>query len=257
MKLQQRFQYPGKDLEAMSFAVNYHAWILEEIEPFLGDVTAEVGAGSGSFSRLLLTTTIKCLYAFEPSTEMFSLLVQNLQDQGRARVVHGFFDPGFLHELLDSICYINVLEHIQDDLAELLKAREALKPRGRLILFVPALEWLYSDQDRSIGHFRRYTQKELQHLVRSAGFAITASRYFDLAGVLPWFFNFVVLKNSLNSTNVSLYDRVVVPVMRGLENHAPHWKEHPLDRPKVAAAANGSATCPLTKDPTVHVTIGL
>ena len=218
MELQQLFHYPGKDLEAMSFAVNYHTWILKEIEPFLGDVTAEVGAGRGTFSQLLLTTTMKCLYAFEPSTEMFSLLAQNLQDQGRACVVHGFFDPGFLHELLDSICYINVLEHVQDDLAELLKAREALKPRGRLILFVPALEWLYSDQDRSIGHFRRYTQKKLHQLVRSAGFTITASRYFDLAGILPWFLNFVVLKNSLNSGNVSLYDRVVVPVMRRVES---------------------------------------
>jgi SAM-dependent methyltransferase len=198
--------------------VNYHTWIPKEIEPFLGDVTAEVGAGSGSFSRLLLTTTMKCLYAFEPSTAMFSLLAQNLQDQRRARVIHDFFDPSVLHEPLDSICYINVLEHVQDDLAELLKAREALKPRGRLILFVPALEWLYSDQDRSIGHFRRYTQEKLQQLVRSAGFAITASRYFDLAGILPWFLNFVVLKNSLNSGNVSMYDRVVVPVMRRVES---------------------------------------
>jgi precorrin-6B methylase 2 len=201
----------------MSFAVNYHTWILKEIEPFLGDVAAEVGAGSGSFSQLLMTTTVKRLYAFEPSTEMFSLLAQNLQDQGRARLVHGFFDPGLLHEPLDSICYINVLEHVQDELAELLKAREALKPGGRLILFVPALEWLYSDHDRSIGHFRRYPQKGLQQLVRSAGFAITSSRYFDLAGVLPWFLNFVVLKNPLKSGYVSLYDRIVVPVMRRLE----------------------------------------
>jgi SAM-dependent methyltransferase len=217
MEPQQPFQYPGKDLEAMSFGLNYHTWILREIEPFLGDVTAEVGAGSGNFSRLLLSTTIKRLYAVEPSTDVSSLLAQNLQAEDRATIVHGFFNPGDLPELLDAICYINVFEHVQDDRAELLKAREALKPGGRLILFVPALEWLYSDHDREIGHFRRYTQKKLQQLVRSAGFAVAASRYFDVAGILPWFLNFVVLKNPLNSGSVSLYDRAVVPVMRRVE----------------------------------------
>lgn len=70
---------------------------------------------------------------------MSSLLAQNLQAEDRATIVQGFFNPGDLHELLDSICYINVLEHVEDDLAELLKAREALKPGGRVILFVPAL----------------------------------------------------------------------------------------------------------------------
>ena len=35
--------YPGKDLEVMSFAVNYHRWIIDELEPYLGDTIAEVG----------------------------------------------------------------------------------------------------------------------------------------------------------------------------------------------------------------------
>ena len=58
--------YPGKDLEAMSFAVNYHRWILDECAPYLGGTIAEVGAGAGSVSRLLLGRGVKHLYAFEP-----------------------------------------------------------------------------------------------------------------------------------------------------------------------------------------------
>jgi hypothetical protein len=42
-------QYFGKDLEAMSFARNYHKWILSEFLPFLGSSVAEVGAGTGNF----------------------------------------------------------------------------------------------------------------------------------------------------------------------------------------------------------------
>jgi precorrin-6B methylase 2 len=46
--------YVGRDLEAMSFAENYHRWILESLKPQLGTRLVEVGAGSGSFSDLLL-----------------------------------------------------------------------------------------------------------------------------------------------------------------------------------------------------------
>jgi hypothetical protein len=53
------FKYEGKDLEAMTFARNYHKWILDKFKSFLGKKVAEVGAGSGSFSELLLTLPIQ------------------------------------------------------------------------------------------------------------------------------------------------------------------------------------------------------
>ena len=45
--------YAGRDLESMSFARNYHRWILDTFAPYLGTRLVEVGAGSGSFSRLI------------------------------------------------------------------------------------------------------------------------------------------------------------------------------------------------------------
>ena len=110
-----------------------------------------------------------------------------------------------------------MLEHIEDDAAELVQAREALDPRGHLIVFVPALPWLYSELDRQVGHFRRYRRRALLELVRAAGFDIVTQRYFDVAGVLPWYVNFTLLGNSIGGGSVSLYDRLVVPVMRAVE----------------------------------------
>ena len=63
-------QYFGKDLEVMSFARNYHKWILAEFLPYIGKSVAEVGAGVGSFSTLILETNISSLKAFEPSQNM-------------------------------------------------------------------------------------------------------------------------------------------------------------------------------------------
>jgi SAM-dependent methyltransferase len=213
--------YPGKDLEAMSFAVNYHNWIIDEFEPYLGQTIAEVGAGAGSVSKLLLRKRITRLFAFEPSHNMYPLLAKELHGDARATAVNDFFRPSYRQEGFDSVVYINVLEHVQDDRAELTNALEALKPQGRVLVFVPALAWLYSDFDKQIGHFRRYSKNELSDLVTSVGFTLVDAHYFDLIGIIPWYINFVLLRNSMSSGGVSLYDKLIVPVMKRLERAVP------------------------------------
>ena len=72
--------------------------------------------------------------------------------------------------------------------------------------------------DRKVGHFRRYSKRELTDVVTSAGFRIESCRYFDVMGIIPWYVAFVLLKQTTTGTNVTLYDRIVVPVMRRIEN---------------------------------------
>jgi SAM-dependent methyltransferase len=213
--------YPGKELEALTFAVNYHRWIIDAFEPYLGETIAEVGAGIGSVSKLLLGKRIKRLFAFEPSHNMYPFLEEELRQEERAKAVNDFFSSRYAQEGFDSVVYINVLEHIQDDRAELANAREMLNPQGHLLLFVPALTRLYSGFDKQIGHFRRYTKQDLSGLVRDVGFTLVKAQYFDLAGIIPWYINFVLLRNSIGSGSVSLYDRLVVPTMRLVESVVP------------------------------------
>jgi SAM-dependent methyltransferase len=214
-------QYFGKDLEAMSFAKNYHKWILAEFFPYLGSSVAEVGAGVGSFSTLVLGTNISSLVAFEPSQNMYPLLQEALSNDKRAKAINDFFGRANTGKLFDSILYVNVLEHIEDDASELANARDSLNPKGHLLIFVPALPWLYSELDRQVGHFRRYMKKDLVELIRRSGFSVVKARYFDVAGIIPWYINFVLLKNSISGGSVSLYDRLVVPAMRLMEGLVP------------------------------------
>jgi SAM-dependent methyltransferase len=210
-------QYFGKDLEAMSVAKNYHEWILSEFLPFLGCSVAEVGAGTGTVSHLLLKTNINNLKAFEPSQNMYPLLQEALRHDSRAQAVNDFFGEASTGECFDSVMYVNVLEHIENDAAELSRAYAALNPGGHLLIFVPALPWLYSNLDKQAGHFRRYTKSGLVNLTLEAGFSVVSARFFDVAGILPWYINFVLLKNSIGGGSVSLYDKIVVPVMRIIE----------------------------------------
>ncbi len=201
----------------MSFAENYHRWILDELQPYFGDSVAEVGAGIGSVSRMLLARPIKRLHAFEPSRNMYPLLERELAGEPRATAVNDFFGARPGRDGFDSVAYINVLEHIEDDRGELANAHAALRPGGHLLVFVPALAWLYSDFDKQVGHFRRYGRPALEGLVKAAGFSLVRSKYFDVAGVVPWYVAFVLMRRSLGEGSVSLYDKVAVPVMRFLE----------------------------------------
>lgn len=217
--------YVGKDLEAMSFAVNYHKWILDEFRPLLGKHIVEVGAGTGSFSEMVLETKPETLALVEPS-DLYGDLTSNVSQNGNQTKID-FYNSIFAavaaeitgKQKPDSIIYVNVLEHIEDDNHELKLIYESLSDSGRCFLFVPALMALYGEFDRKLGHFRRYTKKELEQKCQAAGFKILKSKYFDFAGVVPWYINYRLLKSeSLGGGAVSLYDKAVVPVFRKIES---------------------------------------
>lgn len=212
--------YPGRDLEAMAFAHRYHRWIRDRFRPHLGSRIGEVGAGTGDFSALLLEAGVESLVAWEPSANLHPELARRFSDDPRVTVVPDRFTPPE-GEMLDALFYVNVLEHIEDDEAELGRARRALRPDGRLCLFVPALPRLYSDQDRSVGHFRRYRRRELVDKLRRTGFTLREAGWFDIAGIVPWWLAYRVLRRRVTPGAVGGYDRWVVPVMRRVESLIP------------------------------------
>jgi len=217
--------YPGKDLEAMSFAVKYHRWLLDEFRQYIGKNIVEVGAGKGSFSEMLLDTKPDSLSLVEPS-EMFFDLERNISanvNGTRVGLFHSIFESASQSITSsarpDTIIYVNVLEHIENDSRELMLIRDSLEDGGRCLIFVPAMRALFSEFDRDLGHFRRYRKSELEKKVRDAGFKIIRSRYFDFAGVAPWFVKYRILRSrTLGGGAVSIYDNLVVPIMRHVES---------------------------------------
>lgn len=212
--------YEGRDLEAMSFAQNYHNWVVYEFRRFLGRQVGEVGAGSGNFSSLLLNRNIDTLVAIEPSDEMYPLLARKLSTDTRAVCHHAVLADVYKEYsgYFDSMVYMNVLEHIKDDKKELFYINQSLKKGGYVCIFVPALSWLYSDFDAVVGHYRRYCKKQLKELLEKSGFEVVKISYFDIFGVIPWFIFFKIFHKRLNSDNTLLYDRLIVPFSRVLES---------------------------------------
>jgi len=224
--MSEKHGYAGKDLEAMSFAVNYHRWILSIFAPYLGTRVVEVGAGTGSFSELLLERRLESLSLVEPSTAMHQQLCRRIKELSPSVTLKTYNDvfENVAAQIRsdqrpDSIIYVNVLEHIEDDVNELKVINNTLAVGGRLFIFVPALRWLHGSMDRQLGHFRRYTRTELEKKCVASGFRVMASRYFDVWGVLPWWVKYKLLQsNEMEPGAVRFYDQRVVPVAKTLES---------------------------------------
>ena len=131
-------KYFGKDLEAMVFAVNYNKWIMDEFKPYLGRKVAEVGAGTGNFSELLIDHVMN-LVALEPSENMYPLLMKRFAGNPRVKAINSTFGSACsnFEGSFDSIVYVNVLEHIKNDEQEVSLVHNSLKFGGHALIFVP------------------------------------------------------------------------------------------------------------------------
>lgn len=84
------------------------------------------------------------------------------------------FEPGKTYDLL---LMLDVLEHLPDPGAALLKSAELLTPRGHLVVTVPAFQYLWTAHDEVNGHVQRFTRREACELVAQAGFRVLQASY--------------------------------------------------------------------------------
>lgn len=115
-------------------------------------------------------------------------------------------DLGRFH--FDSAVSVNVFEHIEDDQAALRAVYDLLEPGGTLTLLVPGHPFLMSRFDRTIGHHRRYTKRELRAKLQRAGFDVERIRRGNLLGALGWLI-IVKLLGRPQLEGVGLFDRMV------------------------------------------------
>ena len=213
--------FPGDVLEDMEDLPNYNNWIASQFAPALKGRAAEIGAGLGTISHRILPL-VDSLELVEPAPALAAQLHEKFAGEMAVRVVDQTFEAWALStgpDAFDGIVLVNVLEHIKDDHAAGREFYRSLKPGGRLMIFVPALPFLYIQLDYAYGHYRRYTRKTLRNCIASAGFDIETLHYVDIAGVFPWWLlNTVLGKTTFHAPSLRVYDKFVVPVTRTFES---------------------------------------
>ncbi len=219
------FSDPGKvTLDALACAPKFNEWMYESVKPWLGDRVAELGVGQGNISRFIrrhehvLLTDYRTDYleTLQHKWRRFKNLRIGKLDMSRREDFEQLrdFAP-------DSVVFLNVLEHIEDDRA-VLEALYANVPVGcRIVVLVPFGMKLYSDFDRQLGHFRRYETGELEQKMRDAGLAVETQFYFNKFGVIAWYVaNTLGKQKALTPLQLKVYN-FLTPVFRILDKILP------------------------------------
>ena len=198
-------------LEAMRSAPRYadavYALIRDAAPPSAEGPILDFGAGDGMFVERFLADGI-AVECVEPDAANRTAL----QTKGAA-VAADISEAEA--ERYAFIYTINVLEHLHDLGHYLGEIHRVLRSQGRLFVFVPAFEVLWTSLDDEVAHVRRFTRKSLTQWLTAAGFAIEQTRYFDSAGFPAALTIRLIEKIGLfrySPRSVGLYDKAFLPL---------------------------------------------
>jgi len=212
--------YVGEELELFARAVNWKRYLRAQVEPFIRGDVLEVGAGLGGTTQALSQDGCATWTCLEPDAKLAAAIERGIAAgdiDARCRVEVGTLADVDLDLRFDTILYIDVLEHIEDDRAEVRAAVERLRPGGTVVAVGPAHEWLFTPFDEALGHFRRYDRGQLEALTPPGG-RLARLRYLDAVGIAASAGNRLFLKASLPTPGqLRVWDRFMVPVSRLLD----------------------------------------
>ena len=208
--------YVGRELEIFSQAINWKEYFSNQLQPFIGKRVLEVGAGIGATTEILARKECFEWVCLEPDIQLLEVVAEKIESgilPDYCRTVQGSISVLSEEENFDTILYIDVLEHIEYDRAELANASRRLIPGGNLIVLSPAYNFLFSNFDKAIGHFRRYDRKMIGRLTPPES-ALIYFKYLDAVGMLTSLANKLILGQS-NPTieQIRFWDRWLVPCL--------------------------------------------
>lgn len=140
---------------------------------------ADVGCGTGGFLRFLRGRGMRHLIGCDYSDAAFELLARAAIPAVRIDLEKAFTLPGGPYDVLAAL---DVMEHLADEAPFLRSARANLRAQGLLALTVPAHPFLFSEWDRRLKHFRRYSKPAIRGALERAGFRVLeVSHFFSFA----------------------------------------------------------------------------
>lgn len=203
----------GQNLEVMESAVNYNEFLAGLVYKYgRGHKSIlDFGAGVGTLAKRVAEWS-EVLILLEPDPNQHSHLERSgyttLKSLGEVS-----------DESLDFIYTVNVLEHVEADVDCLRLLARKLRPKGVLLVYVPAIQFLYSSMDLYVGHYRRYGRAELSQKLTLSGFRLDDLYYADSLGFAAAlvFKYFGGESGMVDRRGLAIYDRYIFPVSRILD----------------------------------------
>ena len=138
----------------------------------------EIGCGTGG--NLPMLTEFAQVDAVEMNSEARNIIMNKNNNPSLLSINEGHLPNNInLKKTYDGVFSLDVIEHVEDDLSALQSLKPLIKKDGYLILTVPAYQWLWSEHDVANHHYRRYTKAKFEKLIKTAGYEIEYSSYFN------------------------------------------------------------------------------
>jgi SAM-dependent methyltransferase len=139
----------------------------------LTPVIVDIGSGVGDIISAVPANWLRVAFAYS-TTDIE--LARSTRPLGVIFVRGSAFALPFRSGTLDAVLFLEVLEHLADELQALAEISRVLKPGGLLIISVPGT-FYFDDYFELIGHYRHYTRETLLNLLSRAGISVV--KYLD------------------------------------------------------------------------------
>jgi glycosyltransferase involved in cell wall biosynthesis/phospholipid N-methyltransferase len=216
-------EYGSHILHSLERAQRFNRWMADSIAPHAGARVLEIGAGIGNITTWLLPRDLYVASDINPHylhyLRNFSLGKPYLQVDRIDLEDAACFAPWL--GKFDTVVCLNVLEHVRDPLLSLRNMASALQPGGRLVLYVPQGQGLYSSLDEVLGHRCRYSREMLAEELRTTGFEIESFQDFNHFAIPGWWLNGKMLKRRHFSRVQLKVFNSLVPVIRRIDPLLP------------------------------------
>ena len=187
-------RYSGWELNFFDNSKNFRDYQFFLIKKYLKNNLLEVGPGNGIMVDKYISKYFSNISLSEIDKNLNKTLVKKFKNKKNVKIYKKKI--GEFKNKFNSIIYSDVIEHIKDDEKEIKIALKKLNKNGYLIIMVPAFQYLYSEYDRSIGHFRRYEKQFFVDFAKKNKIKCVKSIYFDSIGYF-----FLVLSKLINTKN--------------------------------------------------------
>jgi 2-polyprenyl-3-methyl-5-hydroxy-6-metoxy-1,4-benzoquinol methylase len=213
------FKYEGNELVLFQHARHWKKYFSQQIKPHIKGNVLEVGAGIGATTLLLNDGSAAKWSLLEPDKAMCATLKKKIEAKEfpeNCQLQTGTIDT--VISTFDTIIYIDVLEHIENDGEEMKKAANLLNAGGHIIVLSPAFQLLYNPFDKAIGHYRRYNKKTVR-TITPTGLQLLSSKYYDSIGYFAALMNKLFLRKKYpTQKQVLFWDNWMVPVSKVTDN---------------------------------------
>jgi SAM-dependent methyltransferase len=125
----------------------------------------------------------------------------------------------FKNGTFDLVICGDVLEHIKNDTAAIREICRVLKKGGIALIMVPAFPLLYGPHDLSLGHYRRYSKKDLSNKFSAENFKVSMLFFTNSLPFLPYFLTQKVFKFDVSRKKIPTKPYLpLVKLLTGIES---------------------------------------